>query len=80
MKGFVGKQVSQNRELSRHFHRCMATLNDTIHNSDGRTVLYCPSFEHSSTSEASQNKEQVLLSKNVVCEHEFSRNIYLYAN
>ncbi len=58
MRGLVEKQVSSNNELTGHYHRCMATLTDTLHYSDGRTVLYCPSFEYSSVTEAAKDKER----------------------
>jgi hypothetical protein len=39
MRGLVEKQVESNCELTGHYHRCMATLTDTVHYVDGRTVL-----------------------------------------
>eukprot|EP01035_Chromulina_nebulosa_P017108 gene17108-22622_t len=66
MKGLVEKQISQNNELSSHYHRCMATLTDTIHYKDGRTVLYCPNFEFSSVSEASNDKDRLQIMESVV--------------
>ncbi|KAJ1443008.1 dynein heavy chain, N-terminal region 1-domain-containing protein [Ochromonadaceae sp. CCMP2298] len=66
MKGLVEKQVAQNNELTGHFHRCMATLTDAVHFSDGRTVLYCPTFEFNSVSEASQDKERLQIMESIV--------------
>lgn len=66
MKGLVEKHVSQNNELTGHYHRCMATLTDAIHYSDGRTVLYCPHFEYNSVSEASQDKERLQIMESIV--------------
>jgi len=74
MKGLVDKQVSQNpmltdgarNELSRHYHACMATLTDTVHCTDGRTVLYCPAFDFNSVSEAALNKDLVQIMEAVV--------------
>lgn len=54
MKGLVENHISQNNELTGYYHKCMATLTDAVHYSDGRTVLYCPNFEYSSVSEAAQ--------------------------
>ena len=58
MKGLVEKQVSQNEsltigaqnDLSSHYHRCMATLTDTIHHASRKTVLYCPDFPFNNAS------------------------------
>lgn len=66
MKGLVEKQVAMNNELTGHYHRCMATLTDTVHYSDGRTVLYCPSFEFNSISEAAQDKERLQIMESIV--------------
>jgi dynein heavy chain, axonemal len=66
MKGLVEKQVAQNNELTGHFHRCMATLTDTVHFSDGRTVLYCPTFDFNSVSEAAQDKERLQIMESIV--------------
>ena len=45
MKGLVEKEVASNVELSSHYHRCMTTLTDAIHVSDGLTILYCPDID-----------------------------------
>jgi dynein heavy chain len=66
MKGLVEKQVAANNELTGHYHRCMATLTDTVHFSDGRTVLYCPSFEFNSVPEAAQDKERLQIMESIV--------------
>jgi len=66
MKGLVEKHVAQNNELTGHYHRCMATLTDTVHYSDGRTVLYCPNFEYNSVSEAAQDKEHLQIMESIV--------------
>ena len=66
MEGFVEKQVSKDKELSGHFHRCMANLTDTVHHADGATVLYCPNFEYESVSEAAQDKERIQIMESVV--------------
>jgi dynein heavy chain len=66
MKGLVEKQVAQNNELTGHYHRCMATLTDTVHFSDGRTVLYCPTFEFTSVPEAAQDKERLQIMESIV--------------
>lgn len=66
MKGLVEKQISQNNELTGHFHRCMATLTDTVHFADGRTVLYCPDFEYTSVAEAAQDKERLQIMESIV--------------
>lgn len=66
MKGLVEKQVAQNNELTGHYHRCMANLTDTVHFSDGRTVLYCPSFEFNSVPEAAQDKERLQIMESIV--------------
>lgn len=66
MKGLVEKQVAQNNELTGHFHRCMATLTDTVHFSDGRTVLYCPTFEFNSVADAAQDKERLQIMESIV--------------
>lgn len=66
MKGLVEKQVASNNELTGHFHRCMATLTDTVHFSDGRTVLYCPTFEFNSVAEAAQDKERLQIMESIV--------------
>ncbi|CAM9180031.1 unnamed protein product [Ectocarpus fasciculatus] len=74
MKGLVEKQVSNNSaltdgarlELTGHFHRCMATLTDAMHLSDGKTVLYCPDFEFQSIGEAALDKDLVQLMESVV--------------
>ena len=61
MKGLVEPQVCygprQNNELTGHFHRCMATLTDTVHCAGGRTVLYCPTFE-SGNAEQKDSKDR----------------------
>lgn len=66
MRGIVEKQISKNNELTGHFHRCMATLTDTVHYSDGRTVLYCPNFEYNSVPEAAQDKERLQIMESIV--------------
>ncbi len=75
MKGLVDKQVSQNsaltdgarNELSGHYHRVMATLTDTVHVDDGKTVLYCPAFDASkSVAEAAKNKDMVQIIESIV--------------
>ena len=66
MKGLVEKQVAINNELTGHFHRCMATLTDTVHFSDGRTVLYCPTFEFNTVMEAAQDKERLQIMESIV--------------
>ena len=75
MKGLFDKQVSQNssltdgarNELSSHYHRCMATLTDTVHCADGRTVLYCPAFDSSlSVSDIGHNKDLVQIIESIV--------------
>ena len=66
MEGFVEKQVSNNSELSGHFHRCMANLTDTVHHADGATVLYCPNFEYDNIPEAAQDKERIQIMESVV--------------
>ena len=73
MKGLVDKQVSQNEsltvgaqnDLSGHYHRCMATLTDTIHHIR-KTVLYCPDFPFNNPSEAALNKDLVQIMESVV--------------
>ncbi len=66
MKGLVEKHISRNNELAGHYHRCMATLTDTVHFSGGRTVLYCPIFEYNSVSEAAQDKERLQIMESIV--------------
>ena len=75
MKGLVDKQVSHNssltdgarNELSGHYHRCMATLTDTMHCNDGKTVLYCPSFDATvSVSDAAHSKDMVQIIESIV--------------
>ena len=74
MKGLVEKQVSQSEkitdgarnELTGHFHRCMATLTDTVHYADGKTVLYCPNFEFQNISVAAANKDLIQIMESVV--------------
>jgi dynein heavy chain len=66
MKGLVEKQVSSNNELTGHYHRCMATLTDTIHYADGRTVLYCPAFEYESVTAAAKDKERLQIMESIV--------------
>lgn len=66
MKGVVEKQVQRNTELSGHFHRCMATLTDTVHFSDGLTVLYCPSFEFANVSEVALDKDRLQIMESIV--------------
>eukprot|EP00981_Chlorochromonas_danica_P004175 scaffold838_cov160-Ochromonas_danica.AAC.12 len=66
MKGLVERHVSQNNELTGHYHRCMATLTDAIHYSDGRTVLYCPQFDYASVPEAAQDKERLQIMESIV--------------
>lgn len=74
MKGLVERSVSKNtsltegarNELTGHYHRCMATLTDAIHCSDGRTVLYCPAFEYKSVQEAAAQKELIQIMESVV--------------
>ena len=75
MKGLVDKQVSANtsltdgarNELCAHYHRCMATLTDTIHVDDGKTVLYCPDFDAGqSVSVAAKNKDLVQIIESIV--------------
>jgi hypothetical protein len=39
---------------------------DAVHFSDGRTVLYCPTFEFNSVSEASQDKERLQIMESIV--------------
>ena len=65
MKGLVEKHVSHNNDLSGHYHRCMATLTDTVHSTDGSTVLYCPDFDFSSTQEAAADKEHLQIMESV---------------
>lgn len=66
MKGLVERHIVQNNELTGHYHRCMATLTDTVHFSDGRTVLYCPNFEYNSVPEAAQDKERLQIMESIV--------------
>ena len=74
MKGLVEKQVSQNtaltdgacNDLSSHYHRCMATLTDTIHFADRKTVLYCPEFPFTNVAEAALDKDLVQIIESVV--------------
>lgn len=66
MKGLVEKQVAPSNELTSHFHRCMATLTDAMHFTDGRTVLYCPTFEFNTLSEASHDKERLQIMESIV--------------
>ncbi len=66
MKGLVEKHVSHNTDLSGHYHRCMATLTDTVHSTDGNTMLYCPNFEFSSSQEAAADKEHLQIMESVV--------------
>lgn len=66
MKGVVEKQVAKNTELSGQYHRCMATLTDTVHFSDGLTVLYCPSFDFANASEAAQDKDRLQIMESIV--------------
>jgi len=66
MKGLVEKHVSHNTDLSGHYHRCMATLTDTVHSTDGSTMLYCPEFDFTSASEAAADKEHMQIMESVV--------------
>jgi dynein heavy chain, axonemal len=75
MKGLVDKQISQNsaltdgarNELSGHYHKCMATLTDTIYCGDGKTVLYCPAFDTGiSVVDAARNKDMVQIIESIV--------------
>eukprot|EP00605_Chrysophyceae_sp_TOSAG23-4_P000236 GSChrysophyteH1.ASY1.ANO1.273.1 assembled CDS len=66
MKGLVERQVSRNADLSGHYHRCMATLTDTVHCSDGSTVLYFPNFDFASIQEAAADKEQLQIMESIV--------------
>ena len=74
MKGLVEKQVSHNQaltdgarnELTGYFHRCMATLTDTVNYADKKTILYCPTFEFNNIAEAALNKDLVQIMEAVV--------------
>ena len=66
MKGLVEKQVSHITDLSGHYHRCMATLTDTVHHADGCTILYCPDFDFESVTEAAADKERLQIMESVV--------------
>ena len=45
----------------------MATLTDTVHVDDGKTVLYCPAFDASqSIAEAAKNKAMVQIIESIV--------------
>lgn len=66
MKGLVEKQIQSNNELSGHYHRFMATLTDTIHASDGRTILYVPNFEYNSVSDAALDKDRLQIMESIV--------------
>ncbi len=66
MKGLVEKHVSHNTDLSGHYHRCMATLTDTVHSTDGSTMLYCPEFDFASVAEAAADKEHMQIMESVV--------------
>lgn len=66
MKGLVEKHIVFNNELTSHYHRCMATLTDTSHVSDGKTVLYCPEFQYSSISEVAQDKDRLQIMESIV--------------
>ena len=65
MKGLVEKHVSHNTDLTGHYHRCMATLTDTVHSSDGSTVLYCPEF-NLENHQAAADKEHLQIMESVV--------------
>ena len=64
MKGLVEPQVCygtrQNNELTGQYHRCMATLTDTVHFAGGRTVLYCPTLEGNSEEKDSKDRDRVM--------------------
>jgi dynein heavy chain, axonemal len=74
MKGLVEKQVSQNanltdgacNDLSSFYHRTMATLTDTLHYADRKTVLYCPNFHFTSISDAALDKDLLQIVESVV--------------
>ena len=66
MRGLVEKQVEKNNELAGQYHRCMATLTDTVHHVAGRTVLYCPHFEFKTEAEAAQDKERLQIMESIV--------------
>jgi dynein heavy chain len=66
MKGVVEKQVSKNTELSGQFHRCMATLTDTVHSCDGLTVLYCPAFDYTNVNDVAADKDRLQIMESIV--------------
>jgi dynein heavy chain, axonemal len=54
--------------LSGHYHRCMATLTDTVHFADGCTILYSPDFNlgTESIAEAAADKERLQIMESIV--------------
>lgn len=66
MKSIVEKQVSEKTELSSFYHRCMATLTDAVHFSNGLTILYCPKFEFNSIGEVVQDKDRLQIMESIL--------------
>lgn len=66
MKGIVERQIVDNKELSWHYHRLMATLIDAAHASEGITVLYCPTFEYETVSKVAHDKDRLQIMESIV--------------
>jgi dynein heavy chain len=65
-KSLVETQINNNIELFSQYHKCMITLTDAIHLSDGMTVLYSPCVKLEKLSDGALDKNKVQILESIV--------------